>query len=146
MCIRDRIAEACLCYTGDILDESRTKYNLKYYVEMAKELEKRGAHMLGIKDMSGLLKPMAAYKLVSTLKEEIGIPIHLHTHDTSGNGVATILMAAQAGVDVVDAAFNSMSGLTSQPALKMCIRDSCNNIHRSLAASRKDVPAPHWNV
>ncbi len=118
---QNKIAEACLCYTGDILDESRTKYNLRYYVEMAKELEKRGAHMLGIKDMSGLLKPMAAYKLVSTLKEEIGIPVHLHTHDTSGNGVATILMAAQAGVDVVDAAFNSMSGLTSQPALNSVV-------------------------
>ena len=82
-----KIAEACICYTGDILDESRTKYNLKYYVDMAKELEKRGSHILGIKDMSGLLKPMAAAKLVSTLKQEIGIPIHLHTHDTSGNGV-----------------------------------------------------------
>ncbi len=116
-----KIAEACLCYTGDILDESKTKYNLKYYVDMAKELEKRGAHILGIKDMSGLLKPMAAQKLVSTLKEEIGIPIHLHTHDTSGNGVATILMAAQAGVDIVDAAFNSMSGLTSQPALNSVV-------------------------
>ena len=118
---QNKIAEACLCYTGDILDESRTKYNLKYYVEMAKELEKRGAHILGIKDMSGLLKPMAAHKLVSTLKQEIGIPIHLHTHDTSGNGVATCLMAAEAGVDIVDAAFNSMSGLTSQPALNSIV-------------------------
>ena len=88
---------------------------------MAKELEKRGSHILGIKDMSGLLKPMAAYKLVHALKEEVGMPIHLHTHDTSGNGVATILMAAQAGVDVVDAAFNSMSGLTSQPALNSVV-------------------------
>ena len=116
-----KVAEACICYTGDILDESRTKYNLGYYVRMAKELEKRGAHILGIKDMSGLLKPMAAEKLVGTLKQEIGIPIHLHTHDTSGNGVATILMAAQAGVDIVDAAFNSMSGLTSQPALNSVV-------------------------
>ena len=116
-----KIAEACLCYTGDILDESREKYNLAYYVKMAKELEKRGTHILGIKDMSGLLKPMAAQKLISTLKQEIGIPIHLHTHDTSGNGVATILMAAQAGVDIVDAAFNSMSGLTSQPALNSVV-------------------------
>ena len=116
-----KIAEACLCYTGDILDESREKYNLAYYVKMAKELEKRGTHILGIKDMSGLLKPMAAQKLISTLKQEIGIPIHLHTHDTSGNGVATILMAAQAGVDIVDAAFNSISGLTSQPALNSVV-------------------------
>lgn len=116
-----KIAEACLCYTGDILDESREKYNLAYYVKMAKELERRGSHILGIKDMSGLLKPVAAQKLISTLKQEIGIPIHLHTHDTSGNGVATILMAAQAGVDIVDAAFNSMSGLTSQPALNSVV-------------------------
>lgn len=116
-----KLAEACLCYTGDILDDTRTKYNLDYYIRMAKELEKRGSHILGIKDMSGLLKPMAAYKLVKALKEEIGIPIHLHTHDTSGNGVATILMAAQAGVDIVDAAFNSMSGLTSQPALNSVV-------------------------
>lgn len=88
---------------------------------MAKELERRGTHILGIKDMSGLLKPMAAKKLVETLKQEIGIPIHLHTHDTTGNGVATVLMAAQAGVDIADTAFNSMSGLTSQPALNSVV-------------------------
>lgn len=125
------IAEPCLCYTGDILDPSRTKYTLDYYVRMAKELEKRGAHILGIKDMSGLLKPTAASKLIGMLKQEIGIPIHLHTHDTSGNGVATVLMAAQAGVDIVDAAFNSMSGLTSQPAL--------NSIVASLQNSDRDT-------
>ena len=125
------IAEPCLCYTGDILDSSKTKYTLSYYVKMAKELEKRGAHILGIKDMSGLLKPTAASKLVGALKQEIGIPIHLHTHDTSGNGVATVLMAAQAGVDIVDAAFNSMSGLTSQPAL--------NSIVASLQHSDRDT-------
>ena len=125
------IAEPCLCYTGDILDSSKTKYTLSYYVKMAKELEKRGAHILGIKDMSGLLKPTAASKLVGALKQEIGIPIHLHTHDTSGNGVATVLMAAQAGVDIVDAAFNSMSGLTSQPAL--------NSIVASLQNSDRDT-------
>lgn len=116
-----KVAEACMCYTGDILDESRTKYNLEYYIRMAKALEAEGTHILGIKDMSGLLKPMAAYKLITALKEEINIPIHLHTHDTSGNGVATVLMAAQAGVDVIDAAFNSMSGLTSQPALNSIV-------------------------
>lgn len=116
-----KVAEACLCYTGDILDGRRTKYNLDYYIRMAKELEKRGAHILGIKDMSGLLKPMAASKLISALKQEISIPIHLHTHDTSGNGIATILMAAHAGVDIVDAAFNSMAGLTSQPALNSIV-------------------------
>ena len=112
-----KIAEACICYTGDILDESREKYNLKYYVDMAKELERRGTHILGIKDMSGLIKPNAAKKLITALKDEIGIPIHLHTHDTSGNGVATLMMASNAGVDIIDSAFNSMSGLTSQPAL-----------------------------
>lgn len=114
---QNKLAEACLCYTGDILDEKRDKYSLNYYVKMAKEIEKTGAHLLGIKDMSALLKPHAAFKLVKALKEEVGLPIHLHTHDTSGNGVATILMAAEAGVDIVDTAFNSMSGLTSQPAL-----------------------------
>ena len=112
-----KLAEACVCYTGDILDEKRDKYSLQYYVQKAKEIEKTGAHILGIKDMSALLKPHAAYKLIKTLKGEVGLPIHLHTHDTSGNGVATVLMAAEAGVDIVDTAFNSMSGLTSQPAL-----------------------------
>ncbi|MEA4923523.1 MAG: pyruvate carboxylase [Eubacteriaceae bacterium] len=116
-----KLAEACICYTGDILDESKTKYDLKYYIKMAKELEKRGAHIIGIKDMSGLLKPMAARKLIEELKYEVSLPIHLHTHDTSGNGVATCLMAAQAGVDIVDAAFSSMSGLTSQPNLNSLV-------------------------
>ena len=116
-----KIAEATLCYTGDIMDASRDKYNLQYYVRMAKELEKRGTHIIGIKDMSGLLKPEAAYKLVRALKEEVGVPIHLHTHDTSGNGVATCLRAADAGVDIIDAAVNSMSGLTSQPALNSIV-------------------------
>ena len=92
-----KVAEACICYTGDILDDRKEKYNLSYYVKMAKELEKRGSHILGIKDMSGLIKPMAARKLIDALKQEIQIPIHLHTHDTSGNGIATILMAASAG-------------------------------------------------
>ena len=116
-----KIAEACICYTGDILDPSREKYNLDYYVRMAKELEKRGTHILGIKDMSGLLKPVAAKRLIEALKNEISIPIHLHTHDTSGYGVASLMMAAAAGVDIVDAAFNSMSGLTSQPALNSIV-------------------------
>ena len=126
-----KIAEACMCYTGDILDESRDKYSLSYYVNMAKELEKRGAHILGIKDMSGLLKPMAAKKLIEALKNEISIPVHLHTHDTSGNGVAALMMAANAGVDIIDAAFNSMSGLTSQPAL--------NSIVAALEGTERDT-------
>ena len=115
------IAEPAICYTGDILDETRDKYTLGYYVNKAKELEKMGAHIIGIKDMSGLIKPMAASKLITALKNEVAVPIHLHTHDTSGNGVATLLMATAAGVDIIDAAFNSMSGLTSQPALNSVI-------------------------
>ena len=130
-----KIAEACICYTGDILDTKKDKYTLQYYVNMAKEIEKTGAHILGIKDMSALLKPYAARKLIKALKDEISIPIHLHTHDTSGNGVATLLMAAEAGVDIVDVAISSMSGLTSQPslnsvvaALKNTTRDTKINI------------------
>ena len=109
------ICEAAMCYTGDILDPKRDKYPLKYYVDLAKELEKMGAHILAIKDMAGLLKPFAAEKLIRALKNEIGIPIHLHTHDTSSNGGAMLMMAAQAGVDIVDTALSSVSGLTAQP-------------------------------
>ncbi|AKN32764.1 pyruvate carboxylase [Clostridium carboxidivorans P7] len=116
-----KVAEACMCYTGDILDTDRDKYTLQYYINLAKEIEKTGAHILGIKDMSALLKPYAALKLIRALKDEISIPIHLHTHDTTGNGVATVLMAAHAGVDIVDTALNSMSGLTSQPALNSVV-------------------------
>lgn len=116
-----KIAEVALCYTGDILDETRDKYSLKYYVDKAKEIEKMGAHILAIKDMSALLKPYAAKKLITALKNEISIPIQLHTHDTTGNGVATVLMAADAGVDIIDTAFNNMSGLTSQPALNSVV-------------------------
>lgn len=133
-----KIAEACICYTGDILDESRDKYSLRYYVETAREIEKMGAHILGIKDMSGLLKPYAAEKLIKALKDEISIPIHLHTHDTSGNGVATILMAAEAGVDIVDTAFNSMSGLTSQPALNSVVA-ALENTNRATGINLDDI-------
>ncbi len=118
---QDKICQATICYTGDILDPARDKYTLKYYVDLAKELERRGAHMLAIKDMSGILKPYAAKKLVSTLKQEIGLPIQLHTHDTSGNQVAACLMAAEAGVDVVDCAISSMAGMTSQPSLNAVV-------------------------
>jgi len=109
------IAEAALCYTGDILDVKRTKYTLDYYLRLAKDLENAGAHILAIKDMSGLLKPYAAKELVTALKETVNIPIHLHTHDTSSLQPATYLMAIDAGVDVVDCALGSLSGLTSQP-------------------------------
>jgi pyruvate carboxylase len=115
------ICEAAICYTGDILDPSRPKYSLKYYVEMAQQLEKLGAHFLAIKDMAGLCKPYAAFELVKTLKQEIGIPIHFHTHDTSGLNAATILKAADAGVHVADAAIAAMSGGTSQPNLNAIV-------------------------
>ena len=116
-----KVCEAAVCYTGDLLDPKRDKYTLKYYVVMAKELEKRGAHILAIKDMSGLLKPYAAKQLVTALKNEVGLPIHLHTHDTSGNQVAAYLMAAEAGVDIVDCAIDSMSSMTSQPSLNAVV-------------------------
>ncbi len=115
------ICEGTLCYTGDILDPKRDKYDLKYYVRLAKELEKMGAHMLCIKDMAGLVRPYAAKKLVKALKDEVGIPIHFHTHDTSGLNAASIIEAANAGVDVVDAAIASMSGGTSQPNLNSIV-------------------------
>jgi pyruvate carboxylase len=109
------LAEGSICYTGDILDVKNTKYNLKYYINLAKEIENSGAHILGIKDMAGLLKPYAASELVGALKSELNIPIHLHTHDTSSIQSATYLKAIEAGVDVVDVALGGLSGLTSQP-------------------------------
>ena len=112
-----KVAEVALCYTGDILDSSRTKYDLAYYVNMAKELQNAGANIIAIKDMAGLLKPEAAYRLVSALKETVDLPIHLHTHDGSGNGVATLSRAVAANVDIVDAAYSSFAGGTSQPSM-----------------------------
>lgn len=121
--VRDtgKIAEAAICYTGDIHDPTRAKYNLKYYIDLAKELEQQGAHILAIKDMAGLLKPEAAYELVSELKAAVDLPIHLHTHDTSGNGIFTYSKAIDAGVDIVDTAISSMAGLTSQPSANSLI-------------------------
>ncbi|MBS0632135.1 MAG: pyruvate carboxylase [Verrucomicrobia bacterium] len=115
------VCEAALCYSGDILDEKRDKFTLKYYVKMAKELERMGAHVLAIKDMAGLCRPQAAYKLVKALKEEVGLPIHFHTHDTSGVNAASVLRAADAGVDIVDLATASMSGSTAQPNLNSTV-------------------------
>jgi pyruvate carboxylase len=125
------VCEPAICYTGDILDAARPKYSLKYYVSMAKQLEKLGAHFLAIKDMAGLCKPYAAFTLVRALGEEISIPIHFHTHDTSGLNAASILKAADAGVDVADAALASMSGGTSQPNL--------NSIVESLRHTPRDT-------
>ena len=115
------ICEAAICYTGDILNPHRQKYSLKYYVDLAKELERMGAHILAIKDMAGLCKPAAAKKLVATLKQEIGIPIHFHTHDTAGIQAASILNAADEGLEIADGAFASMSGGTSQVNLNTLV-------------------------
>ena len=128
-----KVAEAALCYTGDILDPMRTKYTIAYYKEMAKELENAGAHILSLKDMAGLLKPEAAYRLISELKSTVDIPIHLHSHDTSGNGIAMYSRAVEAGVDIVDTALGSMSGLTSQP--------SANSLYYALQHGKRAVRA-----
>ncbi|MGA0845526.1 MAG: pyruvate carboxylase, partial [Luteolibacter sp.] len=124
------LCEAAICYTGDILDEKRDKYSLSYYIEKARHLEKMGAHILAIKDMAGLCKPQAAYNLVHALKQEIGIPIHFHTHDTSGLNAASVIAASKAGVDIVDLAIASMSGSTSQPNL--------NSVSAALANTERD--------
>lgn len=112
-----KLCEGSICYTADLLDPSRSKYDLKYYVTLAKELEKAGAHVLCVKDMGGLLKPSAAGILIRALREEVGLPLHLHTHDTSGLSAATVLVAIEAGADAVDAAMDALSGMTSQPCL-----------------------------
>ncbi|HLS61291.1 MAG TPA: pyruvate carboxylase [Virgibacillus sp.] len=130
--VRDnnKIAEAAICYTGNILDPNETKYNLAYYQKLAKELEHSGAHILGIKDMGGLLKPEAAYQLVSSLKETVDLPIHLHTHDTSGNGIYTYARAIDAGVDAVDVASGPMAGSTSQPSAQSLYHALDGKAHR----------------
>jgi len=125
------VCEGTICYTGDILDPKRDKYTLEYYVDLAKELEKMGAHILALKDMSGLCHPHAAYKLIKALRSEIGIPVHFHTHDSSGIAGASVIKAAEAGVDVVDLAIASLSGLTSQPNL--------NSTVNALRADKRDT-------
>ena len=116
-----KLAEGTICYTGDMCSPKETKYTLDYYIRKAHELESIGCHTIAIKDMAGLLKPYAAKKLVEALKQEVKVPIHLHTHDTTGNGVATYLMAAEAGVDIVDCAIGSMSSLTSNPSMNALV-------------------------
>ena len=113
----NKLAEVALCYTGDILDPSRNKYDLAYYVNMAKELKNAGANIIAIKDMAGLLKPEASYRLVSALKDAVDLPIHLHTHDGSGNAITTYSRAIDAGVDIVDVAYSAFAGGTSQPSM-----------------------------
>jgi pyruvate carboxylase len=115
------VCEAAICYTGDIFDKSRPKYSLKYYIALAKQLERLGVHFLAIKDMAGLCRPFAAFELVKRLKEEVDLPIHFHTHDTSGINASSILKASEAGVDIADAAVSSMSGGTSQPNLNAIV-------------------------
>jgi pyruvate carboxylase len=129
------LCEGAICYTGDLLDAGRPKYDLKYYVTMAKELERAGANIIGIKDMAGVCKPEAARRLVKALKEEVGLPIHFHTHDTSGISAASVLAAIEAGCDAVDGAMDAMSGLTSQPNL--------GSIAQALAGSARDPGLDH---
>lgn len=116
-----KMVEGAICYTGDITNPKETKYTLDYYIKKAKELESMGCHIFAIKDMAGLLKPLAAKELVTALKSELKIPVHLHTHDSTGNGVSTVLMSALAGVDIVDLALESMSSLTSQPSMNAVV-------------------------
>ncbi len=115
------LCEAAICYTGDILDPKRTKYDLKYYIALAKELEKRGANLIAIKDMAGLCKPMATERLIQALRDEIAVPVHFHTHDIGGAGAASVLRGAQVGLDIADGAIASMAGLTSQPSLNAIV-------------------------
>ncbi|MBQ0141149.1 MAG: pyruvate carboxylase [Kurthia sp.] len=128
-----KVAEATMCYTGDILDDTRTKYTVNYYKQLAKDLEAAGAHILAIKDMAGLLKPQAAYQLITELKEVTDLPIHLHTHDTSGNGIYLYAKAIEAGVDIIDTAVGSMAGLTSQP--------SANSLYYAMKGQKRQVRA-----
>ncbi|MBX5067789.1 pyruvate carboxylase [Rhizobium lentis] len=133
----NKLCEAAICYTGDILNSARPKYDLKYYTDLAVELEKAGAHIIAVKDMAGLLKPAAAKVLFKALREATGLPIHFHTHDTSGISAATVLAAVEAGVDAVDAAMDALSGNTSQPCL--------GSIVEALSGSERDPGLdPEW--
>lgn len=126
-----KIVEGAICYTGDLLSEKETKYTVDYYVDKARTLQQLGCHIVAIKDMAGLLKPYAAKTLVSALKAELSVPVHLHTHDSTGNGVSSVLMASEAGVDIVDLAIESMSGLTSQPSM--------NSVCEALKGTERDT-------
>ncbi len=133
-----KVCEGAICYTGDILDPDRAKYDLKYYVDMGKDLKSAGAHILGLKDMAGLLKPAAARVLFKALKEEVGLPIHFHTHDTSGIAAGTILAATEAGVDAVDLAMDAFSGGTSQPCLGSVV-EALNHTERDTGLDIKAI-------
>jgi pyruvate carboxylase len=141
------LCEAAICYGGDILDPGRTKYDLKYYVELAKQLEKLGANLLAIKDMAGICKPYAARALIQALKREIGIPIHFHTHDSAGGQMATLLLAAEEGVDIVDVAMAPLSGMTSQVNLNSlveCLR--FNPRDTGMAFEPLQATADYWET
>lgn len=141
------ICEAAICYTGDVLDPSRTKYSLNYYVKMAKELEQRGAHILAIKDMAGLCKPYAAELLVKTLRQEVGIPIHFHTHDTGGVQAAALIKAVEAGVSIIDGALAPLCGGTSQPNLNTLVEAVRFTDHNTgLRAEHLDAISEYWRA
>ncbi|RYI17411.1 MAG: pyruvate carboxylase subunit B, partial [Acetobacteraceae bacterium] len=162
----NKVCEGSICYTGDLLDPARSKYDLKYYVDRAGELKAAGAHVLGLKDMAGLMKPASARVLIKALKQEIGLPVHFHTHDTSGAGAATILAACDAGVDAVDAAMDAFSGGTSQPCLGSIVEalrntdrdtgldiaavrqisDYWEGVRKQYAAFESGIPAPASEV
>ncbi len=143
----DAICEAAICYSGDILDPQRTKYDLKYYVNLAKELEKMGAHLLAIKDMAGLCKPQAATLLIRTLKQEIGLPIHFHTHDTAGIQAGAIMNGAEQDLDIADAAMSPLSGGTSQPNLNTLV-EALRFTDRApeLRTQHLDAIADYWRA
>jgi len=141
------ICEAAICYTGDITNPGRSKYDLKYYVELAKQLEKMGAHILAIKDMAGLCKPAAATKLIHALRQEIGLPIHFHTHDTAGIQAASILEGTKADLDIADAAMAPLSGGTSQPNLNTVVEMLRFGEHDTgLDTSALDEIAEYWRA
>ncbi|MDA1141089.1 MAG: pyruvate carboxylase [Planctomycetota bacterium] len=141
------VCEAAICYTGDILNPARTKYSLEYYVTLAKELQRMGAHILAIKDMAGLCKPYAAHKLIRALKQETGLPLHFHTHDTSGGQVASLIKAAEAGVDIVDGAMAPLSGLTSQPSLNTTVEMlRFNRRETGMDPAALNRTAEYWEV
>ncbi|MBA3707037.1 MAG: pyruvate carboxylase subunit B, partial [Bacteroidetes bacterium] len=148
--VRERtggLAEVCLCYTGDILDKSKTKYTLQYYLDLAKQLEDAGAHIIGIKDMSGLLKPYSAELLITELKKAVSLPIHLHTHDTSSIQSATYIKAIEAGVDVIDVALASMSGLTSQPNFNSIVEGLKNTPrHQEFNINSLNEYSNYWEI
>ncbi|MEM8686949.1 MAG: pyruvate carboxylase [Pseudomonadota bacterium] len=135
-----KLCEGAICYTGDLLDPRRGTYNLDYYLKMARELKEAGVHVLCLKDMAGLLKPAAASVLIPALKQETGLPLHLHTHDTSGISAATILAASEAGVDAADGAMDSLSGLTSQPNLGSLV-EALQNTDRETGLSSSNIRA-----